>query len=88
MNEERKGWTCPSCGRGVAPDQTSCDHGLSQPLLHGRPWPTITLPILPQPYAPPVLPYICDACRRGGICNCYRPGSGPQCITTVLAKAN
>ena len=22
-----KGWTCPSCGRGVAPDVKTCDHG-------------------------------------------------------------
>ena len=20
-------WTCPSCGRGVRPDQSTCDHG-------------------------------------------------------------
>ena len=22
-----KGWTCPSCGRGVAPTEKTCDHG-------------------------------------------------------------
>lgn len=23
----REGWKCPVCGRGVSPDQPTCDHG-------------------------------------------------------------
>lgn len=23
----REGWTCPVCGRGVSPDEKTCEHG-------------------------------------------------------------
>jgi len=27
ITENKKGWTCPVCGRGVSPDVKYCDHG-------------------------------------------------------------
>lgn len=39
-----KPWTCPACGRGVAPGVKTCDHGNGEPLdLKGREF----LPALP-----------------------------------------
>jgi len=39
MSETRSGWTCPGCGRGVAPDQKTCDHGLAFSPRHEVVWP-------------------------------------------------
>lgn len=44
------GWTCPGCGRGVAPDVKTCDHGGTVDLK-GRDF--VPLPYVPYPSAPP-----------------------------------
>lgn len=64
-----EGWLCPSCGRGVAPDQKTCDHGMMAALV-------------PPLYAPNTQPkeerhYGCNACRQSGICMCVRPDRHP-----------
>lgn len=77
MSEKDKGWICPSCGRGVAPDQKTCDHG----GLGAMP---VTLPVLPvlpipntaEPFGAPRYGG-CDACRLSGVCMCVRPDRGP-----------
>lgn len=58
MNE--KGWICPSCGRGVRPDEKTCDHGglTAGPLVIG---PYLPQPTLPQPqptWQPPTWPRV------------------------------
>jgi len=25
----REGWICPKCGRGISPDEKTCDHGMA-----------------------------------------------------------
>jgi len=39
-------WTCPACGRGVAPSEKTCDHG-GQVDLKGREF--VPLPYVPSP---------------------------------------
>ena len=66
-------WTCPGCGRGVAPGQKTCDHG-------GK----AGLPYVPAYPLPPVIDWGCDACRLSGVCNCYRPErDSPVCIVSI-----
>ena len=71
------GWKCPVCGKGVAPDQKTCDHEGARDI--GRPidkyregWPGQPYELVRGPVPWPE-PFICDACRRGGVCNCYIP---------------
>jgi len=32
------GWTCPSCGRGVAPTEKTCDHGAPADVMPPSPY--------------------------------------------------
>jgi hypothetical protein len=85
----REGWKCPVCHRGVSPDERACDHGNGFAVLPVLPTPN---PI-PFPWIPPYQPFPlttwggCDACRRSGVCNCYRPEHGPM-FTTSTAFVN
>lgn len=65
------GWICPSCGRGVAPGVTTCDHGNLGKLAD--PPQRVLPPHWPVP-VPETRPRIggCDACRYTGICMCVR----------------
>jgi len=50
-----QGWTCPACGRGVAPTEKTCDHGWAamvpsvflpyyEPPMRTNPYDVVTLP--------------------------------------------
>lgn len=72
----REGWICPTCKRGLSPDQPHCDHDASTvvprlPLRRGT-----TTPWMPQPATIDEYTRLiggCEACRESGICGCYRP---------------
>lgn len=65
----REGWQCPLCGGAHSPDTATC--------------PDRTQPRLPPgPTFPPGHfghQFVCEACRRGGVCGCVRPERSVTC---------
>ena len=52
MTTNREGWVCPTCKRGVSPDEKHCDHQGGNMII-GTP---VYFPYMPDPVTAPIYP--------------------------------